>query len=146
MFLNTYFMKWWIIECKLCIVIKLSRYNYHMWSSCIKYYQSFMVDSGSTLQYSPFAVFVWPSPLLMCVTYPVFYPTGYDCCLYSLIPQRARVHSRWSLLYPGTYSHTWVFCVVLSVTFIPGFVMVMDKWYLIDGWLFPSFLILSTRI
>ena len=34
--------------------------------------------SGITLQYSPFAVFVWPSPLLMCVTYPVLHPTEHD--------------------------------------------------------------------
>ena len=32
--------------------------------------------SGTTLQYSPFAVIVWPSPLLVCVTYPGFDPTG----------------------------------------------------------------------
>ena len=33
------------------------------------------------------------------------------------------------LLFPGTYSHAWVFPsvrVVLSVTFIPGFVRIMD--------------------
>ena len=26
----------------------------------------------------PFAVFVWPSPLMMCVTYPGLDPTGFD--------------------------------------------------------------------
>ena len=44
-----------------------------------------------------------------------------------LIPRRGL--SRRSLFFPGTYSHTWVFpsvCVILSVMFIPGFVMIMD--------------------
>ena len=44
-----------------------------------------------------------------------------------LIPWRVRGHSRCSLLFPGAYSHTWVFSsvrAVLSVTFIPDFVMI----------------------
>ena len=51
-----------------------------------------------------------------------------------LIPLRVRGNIRWSLLFPGTYSHTWVFPsvrVVLSVTFIAGPVMIMV--YLING-------------
>ena len=40
-----------------------------------------------------------------------------------LILWRVYEHSMWSLLFPGTYSHTWVFPsirIVFSVTFIPG--------------------------
>ena len=45
------------------------------------------------------------------------------------IPRRVHGHSRRCLLFLGTYSHTWVFPgvrVVLSVTFILGFVIIMD--------------------
>ena len=45
-----------------------------------------------------------------------------------LFLRRVRGHNMWRLLFPGTYSHTWVFLrvrVVLIVVFIPGFGMFM---------------------
>ena len=47
-----------------------------------------------------------------------------------LIPRWVRGHSRWSLLFPGTYSHS--VNVVLNVTFIPDWLW--TKWYWINGW------------
>ena len=63
--------------------------------------------------------------------------------LSKLITQRVHDHSRRSLLFRSTYSHTWVFLsvpVVLSVTFIPGLSWLWTNDILLtdDGRLFPS--------
>ena len=64
----------------------------------------------TTLQYSPFAVFVWPtcSPLLRCCIHRIW-------LVILFVPRRVRGHSMRSLLFPGTYSHTWVFTSVRVV-------------------------------
>ena len=68
----------------------------------------------------------------------------------NLIPRRVCGHSMCNVLSPGTYSHTWVFPsvrVVLSVTCIPGFVMIMDYndiWLTVDGWLSTSLYFFTT--
>ena len=71
--------------------------------------------SITTLQYFTFTVFVWSIPLLICVTYTGFDITEYDWLLHVyilLIPGWVRGHRRLSLLFPGTYSHIWVFPTV----------------------------------
>ena len=77
-----------------------------------------MVDTIIYYNITPISQYGWPSPLLMCVLkYIGFDVTGYDW-----------LHFKWSLLFPGTYSHTWVFPsvrVVLYVVLIPDF-MFMD--------------------
>ena len=84
----------------------------------------------------PFHIFVRPSPLLMCVTYPGLDPTGYDW-LYSwfhgeCVATAGAVYSSYApitTLFPSVR-------VVFSVTFIPGFVMEMDYndiWLTDDG-------------
>ena len=60
-------------------------------------------------------------------------------CAYGLllIPLRARGNIRRSLLYPGTYSHTWVFPsvpVVLSVIITPDLFLFMGELFSITGW------------
>ena len=52
-----------------------------------------------------------------------------DHTLNKFLIRRVRGHSRWNSLFPCTYSQTWIFPsvrVVLSVTFIPGFVKFVD--------------------
>ena len=67
-----------------------------------------------------------------------------------VILRRVRGLSRRSLLFHGTYSHTWVsqvFVLSFFVRLIPGFVLIMDKWYLINGWrTVISFLILHHSV
>ena len=89
-------------------------------------FESFMVDTmiRCSITILPFRSFVWPSPQLMWL-------------VILLIPHRVRGHIRRRLLFLCTYSSTWVFPsvrVVLSVTIFPGFVMIMDWWYLINGY------------
>ena len=60
---------------------------------------------------------------------------------YSLDSKEGAWQQQVNLLFPGTYSHTWVFLsarVVLSVTLIPGFVVIMDSRLMDDGRLFSS--------
>ena len=91
--------------------------------------------SDTTLQYSPFAVLC---DLVLCwrVLYtPDLTPPGMTG--YALDSTTGAWPHQESLLSLGTCSHTYVFPsvrVVLSVTFIPGFVVIMDKRYLINGW------------
>ena len=65
------------------------------------------------------AVLVRHNLLSMCVTY-----TGYTFDFTAVCG-----HSRQSLLFPGSYSHTWVSPstrVVFIVTFSSGFVVIME--------------------
>ena len=62
-----------------------------------------------------------------------------------LIPRRMRGHNMWNTLPRHIFTHLAFpsVRVVFSVTFIPGFVMIMDLWYLINWWrAVISFLIL----
>ena len=77
-----------------------------------------------------------------------FNPIGYEL-LYSWFHGVLRDHIMRSLLFPDTYSHTWVFSsvrVVLSVHLFPAlsWLWTNDIWLTDDGRLFPS--ILSTLV
>ena len=83
--------------------------------------------------------FVWPSPLFtvdMCYISRTWPHRIWLVIL--LIPRRMRGNNMRSLLFPGTYSDTWVFpecsCCLGCSIFIPGFVMIMDYCYLINVW------------
>ena len=60
-----------------------------------------------------------------------------------LIPRLVRGNRKWSLLFMGTYSHTWVFRVSvmsMSVTLIPGLLCLYTNNFILtdDGLLFLS--------
>ena len=80
--------------------------------------------SITTLQYSPFTVFVWPSPLL---NWSRPHMTGY-----TLDYTGVRCHSMSRLLFPGTYS--WYICIHF------GFPALSCVWHL-----FQTLLCLSTN-
>ena len=77
---------------------------------------------------TPLSQFLCDLVLCWCVLHtPDLTPP--DITGYTLESTAGAWHIRWRLLFPGPYSHTWVFpsvCVVLSVTFLTGFDMIMD--------------------
>ena len=79
--------------------------------------------SITTLQYSPFTVFVWPNPLLMCVAYTGFDLTGYDW-LYSWLHNGCLATS--GEIYSSGHLCTQLGFPEIPVTFIPDFVIIVD--------------------
>ena len=82
----------------------------------------------TTLQYSPFTDLVWPSPLLMYITYMYnrfdqaecdwLYPLFYGRC----VTTAGEVYSSRTPIYTLWFSRV---SVLSSVIFIPGFVIIM---------------------
>ena len=90
------------------------------------YFRKFYGRYNDLVQYSPFAICVWP--IVDVCHIPRTCPHRIWLII-PLVPPRVSGHSSRSILFLGTYSYTWVFPsvrVVLGATFIPGFVMIMD--------------------
>ena len=84
---------------------------------------------------TPLSQFCYDLVLCWCVLHtPDLTPPNMTC--YTLDSTAGVGPLQVNLFFPGTYLHTWIFPIarVVLISFIPGFVMIIEWWYLINRW------------